>query len=346
MRVKERRQVVRFLFLKLDPEWRRLPADQQAAHREEFGKTIKAFHAKLLLRTYSLVGSRGDCDLLLWHAAENLETLQRLQTAIFSTRLGAFFSVAYSYLGMTRKSIYTFPDDPDETERLTVQPADNKYLFVYPFVKSRPWYAMPKEKRQAAMDEHVRIGRKYPAIRLNTIYSYGLDDQEHVVAFEGDDPGEFLDLVMELRETEASSYTLRDTPTFTCMQMSLWEVLDTLGGVAGQVPLDLAPAASNGFIPVAEVADLPPGTAKRVYIGSDAVALFNVAGRYYACSDRCTHGRASLSEGAVDPATCILTCPWHGGRFDLKTGKPSGGPPIMPVKTYEVKVEGAHLLVG
>ena len=101
---KERRQVVRFLFLKLDPAWRRLPAAQQAEQKEEFGRTIKSFHAKLLMRTYSTVGTRGDCDILLWQAAENLETLQRLETAVFSTQLGGYFSVPYSYLGMTRKS--------------------------------------------------------------------------------------------------------------------------------------------------------------------------------------------------------------------------------------------------
>jgi len=343
---KERRQVVRFLFLKLNPAWRRLPAAEQSSQKEEFGRTIKSFHAKLLLRTYSLVGTRGDSDLLLWQAAENLETLQRLETAVLSTRLGSYFSVSYSYLGMTRKSIYSFPDDPKHEEQLMVQPADAKYLFVYPFVKNRPWYALSKEKRQTAMDEHVRIGRKYPSIRLNTIYSYGLDDQEHVVAFEGDDPGEFLDLVMELRETEASSYTLRDTPTLTCIQMSLWEALDTLGGASAQQMKDLAPASSNGLTVVAEVAEVPPGSSKRIYLGTDAIALFNVDGKFFACSDRCTHGRASLSEGTVDPATCILTCPWHGGQFELATGKPAGGPPVVPIKTYQVKIEGARILVG
>src|SRR5439155_14297 len=109
--------------------------------------------------------------------------------------------------------------------RLVIQPSAAKYLFVYPFIKTRAWYALPKQERQRMMDEHVRIGRKYPTIRLNTTYSYGLDDQEFIVAFEGDNPGEFLDLVMELRESEASSYTLRDTPTFTCVQMSLWDML-------------------------------------------------------------------------------------------------------------------------
>jgi nitrite reductase/ring-hydroxylating ferredoxin subunit len=97
---------------------------------------------------------------------------------------------------------------------------------------------------------------------------------------------------------------------------------------------------------VAELNDVPPGSSKRIYLGTDAIALFNVGGTFYACSDRCTHGRASLSEGTVDTATCVLTCPWHGGQFDLKTGKPSGGPPVIPVKTYRVKVEGARILVG
>lgn len=342
----ERRQLVRFLFLKLLPAWRTLDAAEQAAQREELVRTLKRFHGNLLLRPYSLMGTRGDCDLMLWQVAEDLETLQAVETAIYSTRMGASFAIPYSYLGMTKRSIYDFPAQPSGEQHTIISPSDSRYLFVYPFIKKREWYALSFEKRQAAMNDHVRIGRKYPTIRINTTYSFGLDDQEFVVAFEGDDPAAFLDLVMELRETEASAYTERDVPVFTCLQMSLWEALDTLGGVAGQVPLELAPAASNGFTPVAEVSEVPAGGSKRVYLGSDAIALFNVGGTFYACSDRCTHGRASLSEGAVDPSTCILTCPWHGGTFDLKTGKPTGGPPVSPVKTYRVKVEGAHLLVG
>ena len=54
------------------------------------------------------------------------------------------------------------------------------------------------------MNQHIGVGRKYPSIKLNTTYSFGLDDQEFVVSFEGDDPGDFLDLVMELRESETS----------------------------------------------------------------------------------------------------------------------------------------------
>src|SRR5437016_1002355 len=327
----EKRQVVRYAFYKLDPAWRRLTAERQASAKLEFGETLERYNGRLLLRPYGLVGIRGDTDFLLWQVAEDLDALVELQTALNRTDLGAYLSIPYSYLAMTRRSIYEFPADPNHEQRLVIQPSAAKYLFVYPFIKTRPWYALPKPERQRMMDEHVRVGRKYPAIRLNTTYSYGLDDQEFIVAFEGDDPGEFLDLVMELRETEASSYTLRDTPTLTCIQMSLWEVLDTLGGATVQQLLDLAPAESNGMTPVAEVSEVPLGGSKRVYLGTDAIALFNVGGKFHACSDRCTHGRASLSEGVVDPATCVLTCPWHGGKFELTTGRPVGGPPVLPV---------------
>src|SRR6266700_4045470 len=148
---------------------------------------------------------------------------------------------------MTRRSIYEFPAAADQAheQRLVIRPSAAKYLFVYPFIKTRGWYALPKAERQRMMDEHVSIGRKYPAIRLNTTYSYGLDDQEFIVAFEGDNPAEFLDLVMELRESEASSYTLRDTPTFTCVQMSLWDMLDTLGGAGSAQAVPRAPTASH-----------------------------------------------------------------------------------------------------
>lgn len=342
----ERRQVVRYAFYRLDPAWRRLPADRQAAAKLEFGRTIESFGGHLLLRPYGLVGMRGDCDFLLWQVAEDLDALVALQTALNRTDLGAYLSIPYSYLAMTRRSIYEFPEDPTHPSRLVIRPSDAKYLFVYPFVKTRAWYSLPKPERQRMMDEHVRVGRKYPSIRLNTTYSYGLDDQEFVVAFEGDSPAEFLDLVMELRESEASSYTLRDTPTLTCVQMSLWDLLDTLGGAGSVQAVGRRPARADGYTPVATLADVPPGTSRRVYAANEAVALFNVGGTIYAISNRCTHARASLSEGTIDVANCTVTCPWHEGRFSLETGQALGGAATLPVRTYRVKLEGDTVLIA
>src|SRR5437764_12366773 len=345
-RPSEKRQVVRFAFYKLDSAWRRLPAERQASAKLEFGETIESFAGRLLLRPYGLVGIRGDCDFLLWQVAEDLDSLVALQTALNRTDLGAYLSIPYSYLAMTRRSIYEFSQEPAHDQRLVIRPSAAKYLFVYPFIKTRSWYALPKTERQRMMDEHVRVGRKYPTIRLNTTYSYGLDDQEFIVAFEGDNPGEFLDLVMELRESEASSYTLRDTPTLTCVQMSLWDMHDTLGGAGAAQAVSRRPTRADGFTPVATLAELPPGASKRVYAAGEAVALFNVNGSVYAIANRCTHARASLSEGAVDLARCAVTCPWHEGVFSLETGQVLGGPPAIPVATYRVKLEEDAILIA
>ena len=247
---------------------------------------------------------------------------------------------------MTRRSIYEFPEDPGRPSRLRIRPSDARYLFVYPFTKTRAWYALSKPERQTMMDEHVRVGRKYPSIRLNTTYSYGLDDQEFIVAFEGDNPGDFLDLVMELRESQASGYTLRDTPTFTCVQMSLWDMLDTLGGAGSAEAPSRRPVRADGYTPVAMLAELPEGASRRVYAAGEAVALFNVSGTVHAIANRCTHARASLSEGTLDPARCAVTCPWHEGVFSLETGQVLAGPPALPIGIYRVKLEGDTILVA
>ncbi len=135
-------------------------------------------------------------------------------------------SVPHSFLAMTKPSEYS-----DES-RLEVRTGRSKYLFVYPFVKTREWYGIAPDERWRIMQEHIKVGREYPRIDLNTSYSFGLDDQEFVVAFEGDDPGMFLDLVQRLRTTEASRYTKRDTPTFTCVACSVERALSALDGVA------------------------------------------------------------------------------------------------------------------
>jgi chlorite dismutase len=135
-----------------------------------------------------------------------------------------------SFLAMTKRSMYLDRIDPEHQEdRQHIKPGKYKYFFVYPFVKKRDWYLLSQEQRQEMMDEHIKIGNKYPSVKLNTTYSFGLDDQEFVVAFETDEPGDFLDLVQELRESKASSYTLRDTPILTCIRKEIDEALNSLG---------------------------------------------------------------------------------------------------------------------
>lgn len=100
---------------------------------------------------------------------------------------------------------------------------------MYPFVKTTDWYLMSKDARQGMMNEHIRVGKQYPAIRQWLLYAFGLQDQEFVVVYEAEDLVLFSDLVQALRGTEARRYTLRDTPIFTALYRPLEAALDLLG---------------------------------------------------------------------------------------------------------------------
>lgn len=238
----KRRQVTRFAFFKLLPEWRSLSAEERESQKSEFASVIEELQQTMMIRSYSTMGTRGDCDFLLWQASQELDTLQTAATRIFSTAMGRYLTVPISYLAMTKKSIYIeqHVHEGQDGTRLALKPTNAKYLFVYPFIKKRSWYMLPKEQRQVIMDEHIRVGTKYPRVKLNTTYSFGLDDQEFVVAFETNYPEDFLDLVMELRGSESSSYTERDVPIFTCRLGAVREVLDALGGTAAERELSFA----------------------------------------------------------------------------------------------------------
>jgi len=188
------------------------------------------FRASIFLRSYSLVGMRADCDFMLWKAAHELEIFNRLEGELNMTGLGAYLTRPYSYLAGLRRSMYLPETAGGERHGAgAVKVAGGRYLFVYPFVKQRGWYRLTRAERQGMMNEHMAIGARYPEFEINTSYSFGLDDQEFVVCFEGDEPHRFVDLVMELRESEASAYTLRDTPTFTCLRQSPAGALELIG---------------------------------------------------------------------------------------------------------------------
>ncbi|MCH8949904.1 MAG: chlorite dismutase family protein [Chloroflexi bacterium] len=343
------RQLVKFSFFKIDPAWRLLPPDDREAGRRQLCEAVDAFGDRMLIGSYSLVGIRGDVDLLLWQVGVRLEDFQALATRIYSTAMGPYLSSPYSYLSMTRRSIYKTPDLSEEPEnRLRVSPGSAKYLFVYPFVKTRAWYALDKELRQEMMTEHITVGRKYPSVKLNTTYSYGIDDQEFVVSFETDNPEDFLDLVMELRESKASAYTLRDTPAFTCLAMPLAQALDSLGapGAAKTLPdVVLSPAASDdSWTNVAELSDVPEGGSMVVHAGGEQVALFNIGGTLYAIGNRCSHANGPLADGKVEGTK--VTCPYHASQFDLKSGEVLEAPAQQAMPTYETKVEDGKIYIA
>ena len=227
---KQPRQLVRFTFYKLDPQWQLLPVETRQQGKQELLRIYEEYADKTLMRSFSLFGLRSDCDLMLWQCTYAVEDLQGLTSRIRRSTIGPYLRETHAFLSMTKRSVYVGKNargahDP----RLVITPADKKYLFVYPFVKTRAWYALSLDERKRMMNEHIRVGIAYPTVRLNTTYSFGLDDQEFVVAFETDSVSDFLDLVQDLRETEASRYTLRDTPMFTCVAQPLDEIVEAIG---------------------------------------------------------------------------------------------------------------------
>ena len=219
---------MKYTFLRVDPAWRRLDEETRARDKREFMAACEDFDAdpQHLLRAFSLVGTRGDADLMVLSQSVSLDAIHEFHVVLGQSGLMKWCSIPYSFLALTKESEYS------EESRLEVRPEHAKYLFVYPFVKTREWYRLSPEERYRIMQEHIRIGREYPQIELNTSYSFGLDDQEFVVAFETDRPQDFLDLVQRLRTTESSSYTKRDTPTFTCISASVERALNALDGAA------------------------------------------------------------------------------------------------------------------
>ena len=219
------RTFVKFTFFKIDPAWRRRSAEERASDKAEFQAACEDFAEDRSLRAYSTVGTRGDVDLMLLSQSPILEDIHTFHVVLGQSGLARCASTPYSYLAMTKPSPYS-----ESESRPEICTSDRKYLFVYPFDKKREWYGLPMDERQRIMANHIEVGRRYPEISINTAYSFGLDDQEFVVSFEGDDPGEFLDLVQELRGTESSAYTESETPIFTCISASVERALDALDG--------------------------------------------------------------------------------------------------------------------
>ena len=229
------RQHIRFAFFRVRPEWRLRSAEQRAADRAEVVQLIADIDHRdgVLLRTYSLVGTRGDADFMVWLVSHRVEDLHEFSSRLNHTAMGAFLESPYSYFAMTKQSMYVdkheHPNQEGRSNRLVIAPTNRRYLFVYPFVKTRAWYRLSREERQRQMSEHIAMGHRYPGVKINTTYSFGLDDQEFVVAFESDSMADFLDLVQEMRESEASTHTVRDVPSFTCLLMTPEEALAAIG---------------------------------------------------------------------------------------------------------------------
>lgn len=209
-----------FSFYKVDPKWRWLNDLGKEEAAKEFSSLIEVAKTKMKVRVYSTLGLRDDSEFMLWMISESVEKMQVLASKIYLTIFGKYIESSRVYLSSYRPSIYSKKTKMTPGYLLEDSKKENepmKYAIVYPFIKSREWYLLPLEDRIKMMDEHITIGRRFPQVRLNTSYSFGLGDQDFMLAFETTDLMAFQDLIVKLRETRVSRYVVKDTPMIVCI---------------------------------------------------------------------------------------------------------------------------------
>lgn len=218
---------VHVLALKLDEAWRRRDEGERVAEGDAFREADARARNRVVTYTYSMIGTRADAEVLFWRLGRTLEDLEETAGDLLRSGLGRWCRIAHSMIGLVRPSSYVRERTPQEQAMFTGE--RSRYLIVYPFVKSTEWYLLPDEDRRRQMAEHIRIGRRYPMVQQLLAYSFGLDDQEFIVAYETDDLPAFQDLVRDLRASEGRRATVRDVPQLVGIHRPLDEILRLLG---------------------------------------------------------------------------------------------------------------------
>jgi chlorite dismutase len=220
---------IQALGLRVDPAWRRLSADDRATDCTALVAAWDAAAADgVRAFAYSTIGIKAGTDVLLWRMGPSLDALESTAARLLTAGVGRWMEPSHSFIGRIGPSQYV--RKPTSQEQSMFEGERSRYLAVYPFVKSADWYLLSREARQGIMNEHMRVGHDYPAVRQLLAYSFGIDDQEFVVAYETDDLVAYGDLVRALRETEGRRSTVRDTPILTGIHRPLGEILAMLGG--------------------------------------------------------------------------------------------------------------------
>ncbi len=190
----------------------------QVFDRPEEGVTVRG--------TYTSLGLNSSVDMIVWAHAETLDSLQRLAIAVDKTSLGAHLDQRSCYIGVGGMSQYDPTHGPAFIKRLPAK----RYLSVYPFSKTPDWFLLDYKERRRLMIEHGEMGREFPEILTNTVNSFGIQDQEFVVALEDDDPEQLIKMVQRLRAAEVRRWTAVDTPIFLGDRKPITEVLADLRG--------------------------------------------------------------------------------------------------------------------
>jgi len=205
--------------------WRTRPAGRRRIHRDWLAAVRRAAQVTHVYQTFGL---EARSDLIVWSAleAESADSASGFfsRWAEAAAPFRAYLEVRDVLWGFTRQSQYTRTKSAQELDPFAAE--RRPYLIAYPFVKTADWYLKTQDERRDMMMGHIKIGKQYKDITQLLLYSFGLQDQEFVVVYETDDLSRFMELVNELRGTEARRYTARDWPLHTGIHQPDAEALD------------------------------------------------------------------------------------------------------------------------
>ncbi len=224
------KQFVNFMFLRVNPAWRKLDSEAKRIYKSEFQNTFAQYNEDMLLFSYSLVGFDSKADLMFWRIGNSLDLIQDMTAKLYRTNLGSFLETTDNYLSVTKKRMFIpFVENSNLEDRFHIVAGEKKYHFLYPCAKHSDWYAKSGDERDLLVEENFMVGKKFENIKIHLTHAFGFSEQEFIISFETDEPQDFLALAEELRQTPASKFTLRGMPVYTCRQRSLMECLDALG---------------------------------------------------------------------------------------------------------------------
>ena len=173
---------------------------------------------------YDVAGLRADADVMVWWHAPTIEALQDAYHRFLRTELGRHLAPVWSVAALHRPAEFNKSHIPAFMSG--EDPRD--YICVYPFVRSYDWYLLEDGERRDMLVEHGMMAREYPDVRANTIASFALNDYEWILAFEADELHRIVDLMRELRASQARRHVREEVPFYTGPRVELADLLARL----------------------------------------------------------------------------------------------------------------------
>ena len=189
------------------------PSPKSKAPQDQLSKMITKSqkNGAIFRGAYDLRGFRGDADLLLWIHGSTADLVQDAIVSFSETSVGSRFETTWSGMGLHRPAEFNRSHVP----AFMTGNKPKKWLCMYPFVRSYDWYLLPERERRDMLVEHGKAGSKYPGILSSTVASFALGDYEWLLALESDELFEIVDMMRDLRSTEARRHVREEVPFFT-----------------------------------------------------------------------------------------------------------------------------------